>query len=190
MNGIEWLQELKRSLHSNTCIVFYCENEKYWKDALRVSAFDYLLKPYQQEDLRQIIERVRYKFQNNDSGFEQSVRKLLLDDRKFALQTVTDFLIVKRSEVIYFQYNNSSHVWHVFLTEQRTAKLRVSITAKDILNLNHSFCQANHSVIINIDYLASIDKNSQCVLYPPYDQLEIVISRRYFSKLKESLEII
>jgi DNA-binding LytR/AlgR family response regulator len=129
-------------------------------------------------------------FLSNKSDFEQLALKLLADNRKFALQTITGFLILKRSEVVYFQYNSSSHVWQIFLTENRTAKLRLSITAKEILNICSSFCQINHNVIVNIDYLASIDKNFSCTLYPPYNHLEIAFSRLFFSKLKETLEII
>jgi len=190
MNGIEGLHEITRFLHSNACVVFYCESEKYLIDALRVSAFDFLSKPYQHEDLNRIIERVKYKFGAGNGHFEQSIRRLLSDDRKFALQTVTGLLIIKRSEVIYFQHNSSLHIWQIFLTENRTAKLRGSTTAKEILNISHFFCQVNHNMIVNIDYLASIDTHSRCLLHPPYDCIEITVSRRYFSKLKEMLEII
>ena len=171
MNGIEGLYEINRFLHSNVCVVFYCENEKYMIDALRISAFDFLSKPYQNEDLNRIIERVKHKFRAGNGRFEQTIRRLLSDDRKFAVQTVTGLLILKRSEVIYFQHNSSLHIWQIFLTENRTAKLRSSTTAKEILNISHSFCQVNHNIIVNCDYLASIDTYSRCLLHPPYDRI-------------------
>ena len=190
MKGTESLQELSDYFHSNMCIVFCSTQEKHLIDALRMSAFDFLLKPYKLEDLLQIIGRVKHKFTTNNIRFEHSIRKLLSDDRKFALQIVTGLLMLKRSEVIYFQYNSYLRSWQIFLTEERVFKLRTNMTAKDILNISLSFFQVNQDVIINIDYMTSIDMSYHCILRHPYNNLNIIVSRRYYSKLKEALEII
>ena len=190
MTGIELLRELSISLPSNVCIIIHSAHDKYPIDALRVSAFDYLPKPYHPEELRQIIERVKHRLKSNNIRLEQSDRRLLPDDRKFALQTITGLLILKRSDVIYFQYNNDLRSWQIFLSDNRVSKLRSIITSKEILNISSSFLQVNQNVIINIDYLVSIDMNSRCLFCSPYNNLNITISRRYYSKLKEVLEII
>jgi len=188
-NSRELLQELRTFLHSDACIVFYCENNKYMIDALRASAFDYLPKSYKSEELEQIVERVKHKHKSIHSNFFHSNR-LLLDDRKFALRTVTGLLLLKRSEVIYFQYDNSLHSWKICLAGNHFSRLRTCITAKHILDLSPAFFQANQFVIINIDYLDSIDTQLHCAFRPPYNNLNITISRRYYHKLKESMEII
>ena len=58
-NGIELLQEIRPYIYHNMHVVFYTAFDKYMIDALRASAFDYLLKPYQSEELHLIIERVK-----------------------------------------------------------------------------------------------------------------------------------
>jgi len=115
---------------------------------------------------------------------------LLPDDRKFVLRTITGFLLLKKSEVVYFQYNDDLRSWQVYLTENRVYRLRTCITARNILNISVSFFQANQLIIVNVDHLASIDTQLHCTFHPPYNEINITISRRYFQKLKESLEII
>jgi two-component system LytT family response regulator len=191
MNGIELLQEIGNSLHSNICVVFYSAFDKYLIDALRASAFDYLLKPYQTDELEQIIERTKCKIKTQNVDFEQSIRRLLSDDRKFALQTVTGLLLLRRSEILYFQYNNDTRSWYIILTNGVSHKLRINTTSKEILNISIAFYQVAQDCIINIDYLISIENNTfRCLFHPPYDSHNITVTRRYYSKLKEALEII
>jgi two-component system LytT family response regulator len=190
-SGIELLQEIRAAIHSNICVVFYSAFDKYLIDALRASAFDYLLKPYLPEELSDIIERVKEKIRTRNANFEQSIRRLLSDDRKFALQTVTGLLLLRRSEILYFQYYNNTRSWHIILINQTTHKLRINTTAKEILNISLAFYQVSQDCIVNIDYLASIENTTfRCLFYPPYDKLDIAVTRRYYSKLKEALEII
>ena len=47
INGIELLQEIRPYVRNNMRVIFYSAFDKYMLDALRASAFDYLLKPYQ-----------------------------------------------------------------------------------------------------------------------------------------------
>lgn len=58
INGIELLQEIRPYVRNNMRVIFYSAFDKYMLDALRASAFDYLLKPYQTNELKQIVERI------------------------------------------------------------------------------------------------------------------------------------
>lgn len=52
INGIELLQEIRPYVRNNMRVIFYSAFDKYMLDALRASAFDYLLKPYQTNIIR------------------------------------------------------------------------------------------------------------------------------------------
>lgn len=191
INGIELLQEIRSSIHSNLYVVFYSAFDKYMLDALRASAFDYLLKPYQPEELVSIIERVKKEMEMGKVNFEQSMRRLLSDDRKFALQTATGLLLLRRSDILYFQYSNENRCWQMTLSDFSIHRLRLSITAKEILSISISFLQISQDIILNVDHLLSIENQSlKCILYPPFTNLDIKVSKRYYSKIKEALEII
>ncbi|WP_294553162.1 LytTR family DNA-binding domain-containing protein [uncultured Bacteroides sp.] len=191
INGIDLLKEIRPYVHSNMHVVFYSAFDKYMIDALRASAFDYLLKPYQPSELKTIIDRVRKRIDINANTFEQSMRRLLSDDCKFALQTITSLLLLRCSEILYFRYLDDARCWQVTLTNMECHRLRMTIKAKDILSLSQSFIRINSNCILNIEYLSSIENNTlRCVLYAPFSHLEIIASRRYYSKIKEVLEIL
>ena len=191
INGIDLLKEIRPYVHSNMHVVFYSAFDKYMIDALRASAFDYLLKPYQPSELKTIIDRVRKRIDINANTFEQSMRRLLSDDCKFALQTITSLLLLRCSEILYFRYLDDARCWQVTLTNMECHRLRMTIKAKDILSLSQSFIRINSNCILNIEYLSSIENNTlRCVLYAPFSHLEIIASRRYYSKIKEVLEVL
>ncbi len=58
-------------------VVFYSAFDKYMIEALRASAFDFLLKPYQQEELELIVGRIRQKMKDGKDGDEKSLLQLL-----------------------------------------------------------------------------------------------------------------
>lgn len=189
--GIDLLNEIRPSIHSKLYVVFYSAFDKYMIDALRASAFDYLLKPYQPEELTAIIERVRQDIKMGTVNFEQSMRRLLADDRKFAMQTVTGLLLLRREDILYFQYANEARAWQMVLTDHSMQRLRLSIKGQEILNISTSFIQISQDIILNADYLMSIENGSlHCVLCPPHSDIDIKASKRYYSKIKETLEIV
>ena len=190
-NGIELLQEIRPYIYHNMHVVFYTAFDKYMIDALRASAFDYLLKPYQTEELHQIIERVKLEKNNDPVNFEQAMHHLLSKDCKFAVQTVNNLLLLRDSEILYFQYSNENRCWNMTLTNMKQHRLRLSTKARDILNLHSSFIRINTDCILNIDYLSSIENSTlRCSLYAPFNDLELTASRRHYSKIKEALKLL
>lgn len=64
-------------------------------------------------------------------------------------------------------------------------------TADDLLALNPTYMRISNTCIINLTYLAAIENNSQrCRMCPPFDDIELTVSRRYYSKLKEKFELL
>ena len=158
---------------------------------MRASAFDYLLKPYLPEELDAVIERFRCVFYRSKVNMEQSMRRLLADDCKFAIQTVTGLLFLKREDVLMFRFSDTYRCWQLYLANRTDYKLRMNISARDLLNMSVSFVQISQNCIVNMDYLCSIEnKTLECRLYPPFNDIELVASRRYYGRVKELLEII
>ena len=191
ITGFELLEDIRTSVHSEMYVVFYSAFDKYMIDALRASAFDYLLKPYRLEELEAIVERVKKEIELGKVNFEQSMRRLLSEDRKFALQTISGLLLLRRSDVLYFQYLNEVRCWQMMLKDRSIHRLRLNLSAKEISNISASFLQISQDIILNVDYLLSIENRSlRCMLCPPFSDLDIKASKRYYSKVKEALEII
>src|SRR5699024_9231064 len=131
------------------------------------------------------------KRDTNVQNFEQSMRRLLSDGCKFALQTMTSLLLLRCTEILLFRYLDDTRCWKVPLTNMEQHHLRMTIKAKEILNLSQSVVHINSNCILNIEYLSSTENNTlRCVLYSPFEHLELTASRRDFSKIKEMLEML
>lgn len=189
-SGIELLKELGKEIHTNISVVFCSVYRKYTIEAIRVSAFDYLLKPYKPEELDGIIKRVKEKLKFNNMHFEQSVKKLLSDNTKFALQTTKALLFLSCSDIIYFTYD--SKCWNVTIKENTGShKLKTKIKPTDILKLGKCFYQISQNCIINIMYLHSIKNGTrQCIFHSPYENLNFTISKQYYPLIKDALEML
>ena len=84
-------------------VVFYTSYDKYLLQALRESAFDFLLKPFETGDLRVVIERYRKAVASipatPSSSFSSSVSALMPQQGMFMISTVTGAFATGRNRL-------------------------------------------------------------------------------------------
>lgn len=212
--GFEVLQSLRDEMPMDLIVVFYSAFNKYMIDALRASAFDFLLKPYQQEELELVVGRIRQKMEGGDgsssSSFSSSSSSsssseshqdpqdlmglnglLGTSGKRLAIQTISGLLMVKPDEVFCCTFAEDTRLWHLRLANGQIHKLKKQTTAKAVLSLSPSLAQVRQDCIINLDYLISIENYTlRCIFSPPFDQENITVSRRCYKAVKEKLEIL
>ena len=189
IQGIRLLSEIREQ---DMKVVFYTAYDKYLLQALRESAFDYLLKPYDIEELNLIIERYRKTMASVQPlpSFASAVGTLMPGRDLFMISTVTGFRFLRLEEIGYFEYLKDKRLWQVELFNQTKLCLKKNTTAGDIIGYSDAFVQISQSAIININYLAMI-KSKQCLLYPPFsDKEDLIISRGFLKELQERFCII
>lgn len=57
MTGLDLLREMRDCVAWNMRVVFYTAYDKYMIQAIREAAFDYLLKPFGEQELKDILTR-------------------------------------------------------------------------------------------------------------------------------------
>lgn len=193
IQGIRLLSEIREHVLWDMKVVFYTAYDKYLLQALRESAFDYLLKPYDIEELNLIIERYRKTMASSAQplpSFASAVGTLMPGRDLFMISTVTGFRFLRLEEIGYFEYLKDKRLWQVELFNQTKLCLKKNTTAGDIIGYSDAFVQISQSAIININYLAMI-KSKQCLLYPPFsDKEDLIISRGFLKELQEHFCII
>lgn len=185
MTGMELLQDIRDSISWNMKVVFYTAYDKYMIQAIRESAFDYLLKPFEEQDLQDIQERfVRQK--EADSRIVPYAGTPLHAGQTFIVFTPTnDMRALRPAEIGFFRYCSERKQWEVILSQQPPLVLRRGMTAEQIIQYSPCFVQIHQSYIINIDYLMII-KDSKCLLYPPFDKVdELLVSKKYKKELQD-----
>lgn len=216
--GLEVLLSLREEMPMELIVVFYSAFDKYMIEALRVSAFDFLLKPYQQEELELIVGRIRQKMKDGKDGDEKEssaapdssscpsasamasqktlelagVNALLpTSAKRLAIQTISGLLMLKPDDVFCCTFDEATHLWQLKLSNGQIYKLKKQATAKTILSMSPSLAQVRQDCIINLDYLLCIENYTlRCIFSPPFDQEEITVSRRCYKAVKEQLEIL
>ena len=216
--GLEVLQSLREEMPMELIVVFYSAFDKYMIEALRSSAFDFLLKPYQQEELELIVGRIRQKMKDGKDGDEKEssaapdssscpsasamasqktlelagVNGLLpTSAKRLAIQTISGLLMLKPDDVFSCTFDEATHLWQLKLSNGQIYKLKKQATAKTILSMSPSLAQVRQDCIINLDYLLCIENYTlRCIFSPPFDQEEITVSRRCYKAVKDQLEIL
>ncbi len=186
--GLDFLDSIRSKINFKFHVVFYSAFSHYMLDAIRQSAFDFLLKPYKKDELRTIVNRIVETDSEAESGNFGTFHTA--DIRKLAIQTVSELLLINPEQMLMFNYVSAQRSWELTLTDLTTHVLRKSIAADDILAMDSSLTRVSNTGIININYLAAIENSTQrCRFCPPFDNMQMTASRRYFSKLKERLDL-
>ena len=188
--GLEFIDSLQGNLSFSFRVVFYTGFSHYMLDAIRRSAFDYLLKPYKEKELEEIIERLVMAHAAPGIGTNSADHRHGAP-RKIAVQAISELLLLTVDEILYTEYHKTARNWRLILTNGTEHQLRKGTSAEDILKLHPALVRVSSSCIVNLNYLSAVENSTQrCRLCAPFDNQEIIASRRYFSKLKEKFEML
>lgn len=186
MTGMELLQTIRDGITWGMCVVFYTAYDKYMIQAIRESAFDYLLKPFEEQDLKEILERFCKQTESEQHRYPSPSGSKATMGQTFIVFTPTnDMRALHSSEIGFFHYCSDRKQWEVILSNQPPLTLRRGTTAEQITLFSPNFVQIHQSYIINIDYLMLI-KDNKCILYPPFDKAtELLVSRKFKKELQD-----
>lgn len=185
MRGMELLDSIRESITWGMKVVFYSAYDKYMISAIRQSAFDYLLKPFEEDELKLILSRFMERIElERKAAFYPAV--LATTGQTFMVFTPTnDMRALRPAEIGYFRYCSERKQWEAILSDQAPLPLKRSTTAEQIIKYAPCFVQIHQSFIINIDYLMII-KDCKCILYPPFEHVEeLLVSKKYKKELQD-----
>lgn len=185
MTGLDLLREMRDCVAWNMRVVFYTAYDKYMIQAIREAAFDYLLKPFGEQELKDILTR----FVEQTKTGQRMVLPIgssAHSGQTFIVFTPTnDMRALRPAEIGFFRYSSDRKQWEVILSNQPPLTLRRGMTAEQITLYSPYFVQIHQSYIINIDYLMLI-RDNKCILYPPFDKItELLVSKKYKKELQD-----
>ena len=195
MDGYCVLRELSK-FNDTKAIPFVFLTAKSEREDIRkgmqLGADDYLVKPFTIEELtNSISSRLKrisvLKESSGENIDEKDFVKKYSDDDKFIIKTGENPKIIKIKDIIYISAENQYTM--INLTEDKSYRVRKSI-AKWLESLpNNKFIRIHRSQIINIDYIARIEKwyNSSYIIYLRDIQNAFVVSKRYSSQLRQNM---
>ena len=188
MSGLEFLSQLDRIVRGWCQVVMYTGHEKYMLPSFRLNAFDFLLKPTDERELRNVVNRVFVKkeMSNGESPLHQGVSSIDNTNKMILYTNSADFRLVHKQDICAFQYNHKDRLWEVIIAGNTAPiKLKRNANCENILEIDERYVQVSQKFIINIDYLIEVVQNT-CVFYPPFERVNhIKVGRLYRKKLVE-----
>ncbi|WOV84043.1 LytTR family DNA-binding domain-containing protein [Sporosarcina jeotgali] len=180
MNGMEVAAVLKE-LKNPPQIVFATAYPQFAADAFRVNAIDYLLKPYEEDQILQTLKRIQVK-ETPDNG-QESFHQL----GKLAIERDGEIVYVSISCILYICREDS-------LTRivTKTEEYEVKLTLKELETrlTPFSFYRIHKSYLVNLLHVTRLSPwfNGAYQLEIDGSKEKLSVSRNYVKGLRKKLE--
>ncbi|MFN7326928.1 MAG: LytR/AlgR family response regulator transcription factor [Chitinophagales bacterium] len=160
MNGLQLLQQFP---NASFYPVFTTAYSKYAINAIKLGAFDYLLKPIKRLELRELVDRLVVKRQQKTQLVSveslQYLKEYLMDGgkaRRITVQVGDQIHFLEIDEILYAQAESN----YVTINLSDGRKVLVARTLKyfDELLAPHGFYRAHASYLVNLKAVRTIIK--------------------------------
>lgn len=159
-DGFGLVQQLK-SFNIKTTIIFVTAHVEYAIDALKVAAFDYLLKPVEFTDLKDTIQRYREEKLNEINEQKVDILLDLLNKKdKISFNTRTGYIYIKPDDVVYCEAD--VNYTSIYFGGLRTEVVTVNIGKVEEMLDKSKFYRISRSHLINLDHLVKADRKLKC----------------------------
>lgn len=160
MNGFELLEKVR---HIPFEVIFTTAYDEYAVRAIKVSAMDYLLKPIDVAELRQAVQKVMEKRENEDANVKLDVLLTNIQSaqtgfQKLAIPTLSGLDFVNVQDITYCQADGSYTTIHTSTRESYV----ISRTLKETEELlgNPGFFRTHQSYLVNLNFIKQYIKGS------------------------------
>jgi len=177
-SGIDLLKEIKEL---NAEVIFVTAHDEYTPQAIRLSAVDYLLKPVDDQELKQAVQRATKKIEARISGegistFLYNIQhKLPRQDMQLSIPTSKGFQIIRINTIACCEAENTYTIIHLLNNHQL-------VSTKPLLEYENMledvfFVRIHKSWIINMMHLKEYRRGEGGIAIMTNNK-EIEVSRR------------
>lgn len=176
MNGFEMLRKIE---NRNFEVIFTTAYEKYAINAIKISALDYLLKPIEEEDLANAIEKCKKNIARKTSLDKIDVLLKNLTqhnalDRTLTLSAVDGIRFIKMKDIIRLEANG--RYTKFFLMNKEVIVVSRTLGDFEETLSSNEFFRIHEAHIVNLLFIDRFHKGNNYVLLS--DKTELPLARR------------
>ncbi|GAQ19087.1 sensory transduction protein LytR [Oceanobacillus picturae] len=180
MNGMEVakvLQELKKA----PLIIFATAYPQFAADAFRLEALDYLLKPYEEEQLQETISRVEKRLFTAD---EQTI----VAKGKLSIETEGEIHYLNPADILYLSREDK---FTKIFTADKEYHVRATLKDLEARLAGFEFFRIHKSYVVNLSYVKMLTPwfNGAYQLKLEGKEEALAVSRNYVKALRSKLEL-
>ncbi|MBN8210187.1 response regulator transcription factor [Bacillus sp. NTK071] len=182
MNGMEAAKALIE-LKKPPLIVFATAYPEFAAEAFRYEAVDYLLKPYDEEQLKQTVQRLERMVHPLHKGDQEPLKK-----SKLSIEIEGDIHYLDPSDILYvFRDDKVSRI----ITRSSAYEVKTTLKELESRLSPHSFFRIHKGYVVNLQYVTRLtpwfNGAYQLELEGVKDKLSV--SRNYVKPLRAKLEL-
>jgi two-component system, LytTR family, response regulator len=183
--------EILRAIdYSKTKIVFITAFHDYAIQAIKFSAFDYILKPLKASELiatvnRVIEETLETNYTDKFDAIFSNFNSVHPELKKIVLKTSDKIHVVNINDIIHCQADNTYTTF--FLLSGRKIIVSKSIKRYEEMLSSHGFMRVHQSHLINLNYIQHLNKQEGGILVMS-DNSQIPVSNQQKQALNKYFE--
>lgn len=156
-NGLE-IAEMIRARNKNSFIVFVTVAKEFAMAGYRVEAFDFLEKPVEQEQIHNLLNRIR--------------RKLSINERLFSFEAGGCVYSLPVAQIVFMARCNRKTVIHLYDGSEIQTNLTLQFIESELADIGSLF-RAHKTLIVNMNYIHAIDKVNNRIIMMDRSTLRI-----------------
>ena len=181
MNGIS-LGKIITKMYPDMKIVFITAYKDYAVDAFEIKAFDYLLKPYSESRIKNLLKSlVNVKTELTSSIKNSSLKKITVNiDERLYVISLNDIDYIEASEKETLIFSN-----------QKKYVSKIKISKWEEMLKGDNFYRCHRSFIVNLDKITEIEQwfNSSWIIKIKNYTTAIPVSRNNIKELKDLFSV-
>lgn len=182
MNGFEWLERVE---NRDFEVIFTTAYDEYAIKAIRFSAFDYLLKPIDPDDLVVSIGRLKNQMQNDRQNrfvnLIHNLRQSEPSEFRLTIATTEGTHFLNPKEIIHCQADGN--YTHFYLHKKNRIISSKPLGYYDGLLKSHGFIRCHKSHLVNREFVEKLDDQKAYLS----DGSSVLVSRRKRPEVREML---
>ena len=171
LNGIDFVKSLSEN-NVKTSIVFVSAYSNYAIEGFKVSATDFLLKPYSFEDFERTVSKIKH---------QKNLENLLKQNDDIFIKIDAKQVKIKLSSILYIE--SMKDYLKIYSEEKELPYIPLMTLKKMKENLPENFIQINRSHIVNFNKVTSFGKNHLII-----GKKEFNLSEKYKSDFEKYIK--
>jgi two-component system, LytTR family, response regulator len=171
-------------------VIFVTAFSKFALAALKASAFDYLLKPVDIDDLQEVINR--YRSEKGANSLEEKLEILIENyyrKQKLLFNTRSGCIVLDENEIIFCRAD--VNYTRFYLTGKREELVTLNIARVMEMLRMEGFYRLDRSHIINLSCLRKVDRSlKMCELIKDNERYTIKAPLSHLKELEQKLRIL
>lgn len=183
MTGVQLVEHIQK-MKKIPLVVFATAYPDYAAKAFRLNAIDYLLKPFDEEQLKETLQRIYATFTNNDL-FKETTDIML---GKLAVEDDGKIVYILPTDIDYLYRQDRDTI-----IRAKTGKYISKLTLKELEQKlkGYSFFRTHKSYLVNLNAIVELIPWFNGAFELKIDGLKehVPVSRNYVKALRERLEL-